>query len=157
MSTEKIIERSKIGKNTKVWGYAVVYDSEIGDNASIGSHAEVGNAKIGNNCRIGYGTFICSGVTIEDDCWISPRVCFTNDSNPSVKKAAQHHETGKPFMPEKTLVKRGAVIGSNATILPGLTIGENAVVGAGAVVTKDVPPNEVWVGNPARKLRNVEE
>ncbi len=157
MSTGKVIERSKIGKNTKVWDYAIVYDSEVGDNVNIGSHAEVGGAKIGNNCRIGYGVFICSGVTIEDDCWISPRVCFTNDSTPSVRKAVEHKAQGNPFVPEKTLVKKGAVIGSNATILPGITIGENAVIGAGAVVTKDVPPSEIWIGNPARKLRNVEE
>ena len=157
MSTGKIIERSKIGKNTKVWDYAVIYDSEIGDNASIGSHAEIGGAKIGNNCRIGYGVFICSGVTIEDDCFISPRVCFTNDSNPSVKKAMECHASGIAYIPEKTLVKKGAVIGSNTTILSGITIGEKAVIGAGAVLTKDVSAREIWVGNPAKKLKNVEE
>ena len=155
MPTNNLIERSKLGKNTKVWDYAVVYDSEIGSNVNIGSHAEVGGAKIGNNCIIGYGAFICSGVTLEDNCWISPRVCFTNDSHPSVKKALKHHSSGKRLEPEKTLVKKGAVIGSNATILPGITIGENAIIGAGSVVTKDVPPSEIWVGNPAKKLRNV--
>lgn len=157
MSTGKIIERSRIGKKTRVWNYAVIYDSEIGDNASIGSHAEIGGAKIGNNCRIGYGVFICSGVIIEDDCFISPRVCFTNDRNPSVKKATECHESGKAYIPERTLVKKGAVIGSNATILPGITIGESAIIGAGSVVTRDVPSHEIWVGNPARKLRRVEK
>lgn len=147
------VERSKLGKNTKVWSYAVVYDSEIGDNVNIASHAEIGSAKIGNNCRIGHSVFICKGVVIEDDCFISQGVCFTNDRYPSAQKALKHHESGEEYVPEKTLVKKGAVIGANATILSGVTIGENAVIGAGAVVTKDIPPGEIWVGNPARKLK----
>lgn len=153
MEVPNTIERSKIGKGTRIWHYAVVYDSEIGENVNIGSNAEVGEAKIGNNCRIGHGVFICSGVTIEDDCFIAPGVCFTNDTHPSAMKALELHRQGRKYEPEKTLVRKGAVIGVNATILPGVTIGENAVVGAGAVVTKDIPPSEVWVGNPARKLR----
>lgn len=157
MSTENKIERSKIGKGSKIWNYAVVYDSEIGDNVNIGSHAEIGWAKIGNNCRIGYGVFICSGVTIEDDCFIAPRVCFTNDTHPSVKKAVWHDESGKPFVPEKTLVKKGAIIGANATILPGIIIGEGALIGAGSVLTKDTPPYEIWAGNPAKKIGEVKK
>ncbi len=147
------VERSRIGNNTVVWGCAVVYDSVIGDNVNIASHAEVGCARIGDNCRIGHAAFICGGVIIEDNCFISQGVCFTNDRAPSALKAQEYHHSGGKFEPEKTLVRKGAVIGANATILSGVTIGENAVIGAGSVVTKDVPDGEVWVGNPARPLK----
>ncbi len=157
MEIPNTVERSKIGKNTKIWHYAVVYGSEIGDNVNIGSNAEIGEAKIGNNCRIGHGVFICGGVTIEDDCFIAPGVCFTNDKHPSAKKALELHMTRKKFEPEKTLVKRGAVIGANATILSGITIGEGALIGAGAVLTKDTPPYEIWAGNPAKKIGEVKK
>ncbi len=157
MEVPKTVERSKIGKNTEIWHYAVVYDSEIGDNVNIGSNAEISEAKIGNNCRIGHGVFICSGVTIEDDCFIAPGVCFTNDRNPSAIKALELHKQGKKFEPEKTLVKRGAVIGVNATILCGITIGEGALIGAGSVLTKDTPPYEIWAGNPAKKIGEVKK
>jgi UDP-2-acetamido-3-amino-2,3-dideoxy-glucuronate N-acetyltransferase len=146
------IEKSKIGRGTKIWDYAVVFGSEIGENCNIASSAEIGGAKIGNNCRIGHAVFICKGVTIEDNCFISQGVCFTNDSYPSVKKVLDIQAAKKEFEPEPTLVKPGVVIGANATILPGITIGKNAMIGAGAVVTKDVPDGEIWVGNPAKKL-----
>jgi len=140
ISHNNIIDRSEIGDNTEIFNYACVILSTIGDNVNIGNNVEIYKATIGNNVRIGYGAFICENVFIEDNCFISPRVCFTNDKYPKVN--------GKEEL-LKTLVKKGACIGANATILPGITIGENAIVGAGAVVTKDVPDEVIVIGNPA--------
>lgn len=116
-------------------------DQEIGDNTKIHSHVWIGNGvKIGKNCLIQAFSFIPEGVTIEDNVFIGPHVCFTNDKNPPSADWAS------------IIVKKGASIGANATILPGLTIGENSRVGAGSTVTHDVPDGETWAGNPARKL-----
>jgi len=137
-----------IGKRCTIWEQVSVYDSKIGDDVSIGAYTEVGHAIVGDRSRIGAYVFIPGGVVIEEDCFIAPKVCFTNDKYPSVEKAMTNCSA-----PLTTTVKRGAVIGANCTILPGITIGENAVIGGGSVVTKDVPAGEVWVGNPAKRLK----
>jgi len=136
-----IINNTKIGEGTKVWNFANLWESEIGKNCMIGSHAEIGKAKVGDNCKIEAFAFIPPGVTIEDDVFVGPHACFTNDKRP---KATGDWELCK------TIVKKGASIGANATIVCGVTIGENSLVGAGAVVTKDVSAGKTVIGNPAR-------
>lgn len=137
----KIIRDCKIGKNTKIWNFVNLYECEIGENCMIGSFVEIQkDVKIGNNCRIQSHTFICSLVTIEDNVFIAHGVMFINDLYPP---------SGDSSKWGKTLIKKGAAIGSNATILP-VTIGKSAIVGAGAVVTEDIPANKIVVGNPAR-------
>jgi len=127
------------------WHFNNIYKTaRIGDGTKIGSYVEIGDkVKIGKNCIISSGVFIPGGITIENDCFLGPKVCFTNDKYPP--------SHGKHWM--KTLVKQGAKIGGHATILPGITIGEKAMVGAGAVVTKNIPNKETWAGNPAKKLK----
>ena len=117
---------------------------KIGKGTKIGAFVEIGNGvTIGKNCKIQAFAYIPPGVAIEDNVFIGPHVCFTNDKRPAI---------GAEWQIQPTLVKMGAVIGANATILPGITIGKNAVVGAGAIVTKSVPDGETWVGNPAHKI-----
>ncbi|NPA74675.1 MAG: N-acetyltransferase [Euryarchaeota archaeon] len=140
-----VIKKVKIGENAKIYDQVNLYGCKIGKNTKIDSFVYVeGGVKIGNNVKIRPFTFICEGVTIEDDVFIGPNVTFTNDNNPRVRGE---------WKLLKTTVKRGASIGAGAVILPGVTIGEYALVGAGSVVTKDVPPRAVVVGNPARVLR----
>jgi acetyltransferase-like isoleucine patch superfamily enzyme len=140
----QLIRNCKIGENTKIWNFVNLYDCEIGDNCMIGCFVEItGGVKIGNNCSVQSHTFICNGVTVEDDVFIGHGVVFVNDVYPPQPDKSKW---------KKTLIKKGASIGSNATILP-VIIGENSMVGAGAVVTKDVPPNVIVVGNPARVIR----
>jgi len=136
----------KIGKNTKIWDDKGLWgEYEIGDNCVIGKFVEIGNTvKIGNNCKVEAFAFIPPGVTIEDDVFVGPHVCFTNDKKP--KAVGQWNLA-------QTLVKKGAAIGANSTIVCGITIGENALVGAGSVVTKDVPKGATVMGNPARVKR----
>ncbi|HLC39838.1 MAG TPA: acyltransferase [archaeon] len=141
----KVIDNCKIGQNTKIMNFVNLYGCEIGDNCLIGPFVEIQNGvKIGNNVRVQSHAFICTAVEIEDNVFISHGVMFINDKKPVVENPN--------WKPERTVVKKGASIGSNATILP-VTIGENAMVGAGAVVTKDVPPNAIVVGNPAKILK----
>ena len=132
---------SKISTTTKIWHYTNIYDSVIGNNCNIGSYCEISGAVIGNNVRVGAFGFICWGTTIEDDVFIGPRITILHDKYPPSK--------GKNW--ERIIIKRGAVIGGNVTILPGVTIGENALIGAGSVVTKDVLPNTTVIGNPAKE------
>lgn len=147
MGENQSIKDCKIGKNTKIWNFVNLYGCEIGDNCIIGSFVEIGkDVKIGNNCKIEAGAFIPSGVIIEDDVFIGPKVVFTNDTYP---------KTMAGWKITKTIIKKGASIGANATIICGVTIGENSLVGGGAVVTKDVPPNVIVAGNPARILRKL--
>jgi acetyltransferase-like isoleucine patch superfamily enzyme len=136
----KQIKNCKIGKNTKIWHFVNLYECEIGDNCVIGSFVEIGKAKIGNNCKIESHVFIPDGVTIEDDVFIGPHVCFTNDKYPKIKGEWELKET---------LIKKGASIGANATILCGITIGKNSLIGAGSIVTKNVPDNTIVFGTPA--------
>ncbi len=134
----------KIGDNTKVWDDKGLWgEYKIGDNCTIGKFVEIGDkVKIGDNCKIEAFAFIPPGITIEDEVFIGPHVCFINDKTPRAVGV---------WKITPTLVKKGASIGANATIVCGVTIGENAMIGAGSVVTKNVPANETFAGNPARK------
>lgn len=148
----------KLGANVKLSKFINLYGCEIGDNTKIGAFVEIQkNASIGNNCKISSHTFVCEGVTIEDRVFVGHNVAFINDSFPRAAAADGSLQTEADWKVEKTLVKTGASIGSGSTILANVTIGENALVGAGSVVTKDVPPNTIVAGNPARVLRTLEK
>jgi acetyltransferase-like isoleucine patch superfamily enzyme len=146
----------KLGQNVAIYAFVNLYGCSVGDNSRIGTFVEIQkNADIGKNVKVSSHTFICEGVTIEDDVFIGHNVSFINDKYPRAT-----NEDGKPqgesdWQVVKTLVKRGASIGTSATILCGVTIGENAVIGAGSVVTHDVPDNAIVAGNPARLMRKV--
>lgn len=145
----------KLGKNVKLARFINLYGCKIDDDTKIGTFVEVQkNARIGCRCKISSHTFICEGVTIEDEVFIGHGVVFINDSYPRAAKEGRL-ETEADWAIERTLVKKGASIGSGATILSKVTIGENAIVGAGSVVTKDVPANTIVAGNPARVLRAI--
>jgi len=147
----------KLGKDVKFSRFINIYGCEIGDETKIGSFVEIQkNAKIGNRCKISSHSFICEGVTIEDNVFIGHNVTFVNDTYPRATSANGGLQTEKDWKVETTLVKEGASIGSGATILSNVVIGEHAIVGAGSVVTKDVPPYGVVVGNPARLVRTLE-
>ena len=149
-----ISEDVKLGKDVKLSKFINLYGCTIGDNTKIGAFVEVQkNAAIGRNCKISSHTFICEGVTIEDDVFIGHGVTFINDSYPRATAADGRLQTEADWTVEPTLVKKGASIGSGSTILAKVTIGENAIVGAGSVVTKDVPPGAIVAGNPAKVLR----
>jgi len=144
----------KLGKGVRIFGFVNLYGCEIGDETKIGTFVEVQKkAKIGRRCKISSHTFICEGVTIEDEVFVGHGVTFTNDLFPRATAAGGGLQTEADWKCIPTLVKRGASIGSGATLLCGITIGEQAVIGAGAVVTKDVPAGAVVAGNPARVLK----
>ena len=146
----------KLGRDVKLAQFVNLYGCTIGDGSKLGTFVEIQkNATIGKNCKISSHTFVCEGVTIEDNVFIGHNVTFTNDIYPRATTADGALQTGADWSVEPTLVKRGASIGSGATILARVTIGENAIVGAGAVVTKDVPANSIVAGNPARFLRSL--
>ena len=146
----------KLGKGVRLSKFINLYGCEIGDNAKIGAFVEIQkNARVGNNCKISSHTFICEGVTIEDEVFIGHGVTFINDTYPRATSDGRL-QTEADWKVERTLVRRGASIGSGATVLPNVTVGENAIVGAGSIVTHDVPPNTIVAGNPARFLRLVE-
>jgi acetyltransferase-like isoleucine patch superfamily enzyme len=146
----------KLGKDVKLGKFINLYGCDIGDETKIGAFVEVQkNATIGKRCKISSHTFICEGVTIEDNVFVGHGVMFTNDSYPRATANGQL-QTEADWNVERTTVKKGASIGSGATILPNLTIGENAIVGAGSVVTKDVAANSIVAGNPAKFLRVVD-
>jgi len=146
----------KLGENVKLSKFINLYGCEIGDRTKLGAFVEIQkNARIGKNCKISSHTFICEGVTIEDDVFIGHSVTFINDSYPRATTGAGQLQTEADWTVETTVVKKGASIGSGATILSKVTIGENAIVGAGSMVTKDVPANTVVAGNPARVLRSL--
>ena len=147
----------KLGKQVKLSKFINLYGCEIGDETKIGAFVEIQKgALIGRRCKISSHTFICEGVTIEDHVFIGHNVAFVNDSFPRATTASGELQTGDDWKVETTLVKKGASIGSGATILSNVTIGERAIVGAGSVVTRDVPPDVIVVGNPARVLRRVD-
>lgn len=146
----------KLGENVKLSKFINLYGCTIGDNTKIGAFVEVQkNAAIGKNCKISSHTFICEGVTIEDDVFIGHGVTFVNDSYPRATAPAGGLQTEADWTVEPTLVKKGASIGSGSTVLAKVTVGENAIVGAGSVVTKDVPPGTIVAGNPAKILREL--
>jgi acetyltransferase-like isoleucine patch superfamily enzyme len=146
----------KLGENVKLSKFINLYGCTIGDNTKIGAFVEVQkNAIVGRNCKISSHTFICEGVTIEDDVFIGHGVIFVNDSYPRAIAPEGSLQTEADWTVEPTLVHKGASIGSGSTILAKVTIGENAIIGAGSVVTKDVPPGTIVAGNPAKILRKI--
>ena len=146
----------KLGRDVKLSKFINLYGCEIGDETKIGAFVEIQkNATVGKRCKISSHTFICEGVTIEDNVFIGHGVVFINDSYPRATAAGGDLQTEADWKVEKTVVKTGASIGSGATILANLCVGENAIVGAGAVVTKDVPPNTIVAGNPAKIFRQI--
>ena len=147
----------KLGKDVKLGRFINLYGCEIGDESKIGAFVEIQkNASVGRRCKISSHTFICEGVTIEDQVFVGHNVAFVNDSFPRATTTTGDLQTAEDWVVEKTLVKKGASIGSGATILANVTIGERAIVGAGSVVTRDVPPDVIVVGNPARILRRID-
>jgi UDP-2-acetamido-3-amino-2,3-dideoxy-glucuronate N-acetyltransferase len=150
----KIAPDVKIGRNVVIYDFVNLYGCEIGDGSRIGTFVEIQKkAKVGRNCKIQSHTFICEGVTIEDDVFVGHNVTFINDLYPRAVRQDGRLQTDKDWVCVPTLVERGASIGSSATILCGVTIGKAAVIGAGSVVTKDIPANVIVAGNPARILR----
>jgi len=146
----------KLGRDVKLSKFINLYGCEIGDETKIGAFVEIQkNASVGKRCKISSHTFICEGVTIEDNVFVGHGVMFINDSYPRATAASGDLQTEADWKVEKTVIRKGASIGSGATILANLCIGENAIVGAGAVVTKDVPPNTIVAGNPARIFRQI--
>lgn len=148
---KKQLTNVKVGNNVRIFSFVNAYGCSIDDNSKVGTFVEIQKgATIGKNCKISSHTFICEGVHIEDNCFIGHGVMFTNDLFPRATNPDGSQQTDADWKLVETIVKKGASIGSNATILCGVTIGENALVGAGAMVTKDVPANAVVAGNPAK-------
>jgi acetyltransferase-like isoleucine patch superfamily enzyme len=147
-----------MGEGVKVYAFVNLYGCEIGDNTKIGAFVEIQKgAKIGANCKISSHTFICEGVTIEDNVFIGHNVTFINDAYPRATTRDGALQTEADWVCVPTRIKKGASVGSSTTLLCGVTVGENAIVGAGSVVTKDVPADTIVAGNPARVLRKVGE
>ena len=153
---QSIADDVKLGKNVKIFRFVNLYGCTIGDNSKIGAFVEIQkNAFIGKNCKISSHTFICEGVHIDDNVFVGHSVVFINDRYPKAANEDGTIQTEKDWKVTKTFVKKGVSIGSGAVILGGVTIHENAVIGAGAVVTKDVPANTVAAGNPSKPLRKI--
>lgn len=146
-----IADDVKLGENVKLSKFINLYGCSIGDSTKIGAFVEIQkNATVGKNCKISSHTFICEGVTIEDNVFVGHSVTFTNDTYPRATNPDGTLQTDSDWKVEPTLIKKGASIGSGSTILSNVTIGNNAIVGAGSVVTKDVPPDTIVAGNPAK-------
>jgi len=142
------VQTTLIGTNTRIWQFVVILkDAQIGENCNICSHCFIENkVVIGNNVTVKFGVCLWDGITLEDNVQIGPNVTFTNDKYPRAKQ---------PFVLQRTMIKRNASIGAGSVILGGITIGKNALIGAGSVVTKDIPDNELWFGNPAKFIRKL--
>jgi acetyltransferase-like isoleucine patch superfamily enzyme len=148
----------KLGQRVKVFAFANLYGCEIGDDVKIGTFVEIQKGvRVGNRCKISSHTFICEGVTLEDEVFVGHGVTFINDRFPRATSTDGQLQTEADWSCVPTTVKRGASIGSGVTILCGVAIGERSIVGAGSVVTKDVPDGAIVAGNPARVLRQVDQ
>ncbi len=155
---KRIAPDVKLGQDVKIYAFVNLYGCEIGDESKVGTFVEIQRgARIGRRVKISSHTFICEGVTIEDEVFVGHNVSFINDKYPRATNKDGSLQTDVDWRLETTLVKRRASIGTSSTILCGVTIGENAIVGAGSVVTHDVPDNAIVAGNPARLLRRVTE
>ncbi len=153
---QQIAPNVKLGREVRLFGFVNLYGCEIGDETKVGTFVEIQKgARIGRRCKISSHTFICEGVTIEDEVFFGHNVTFINDLFPRATTGAGGLQTEADWECRPTLVKRGASIGSSATLLCGITVGEHALIGAGSVVTRDVPPYAVVAGNPARVLRTL--
>lgn len=143
------VQSKNIGEGTRIWQFCVILEgAKIGQNCNINAQVLMeGGAKIGDRVTIKPGVQLWDGIELEDDVFIGPNATFTNDKIP--------RSGNKHFFLEKTIVRKGASIGANVTILPGIIIGEKAIVGAGSVVTEDIPAHEIWAGNPARKIKSI--
>jgi UDP-2-acetamido-3-amino-2,3-dideoxy-glucuronate N-acetyltransferase len=154
----KSLVNVKVGKGVKIFNFVNAYGCSIDDNTKVGTFVEIQKgASVGKNCKISSHSFICEGVHIEDNVFIGHGVMFTNDLFPRATNPDGSQQTDADWKLVETFVKKGASIGSNATILCGVTIGENALIGAGAMVTKDVPANTIVAGNPAKILKKIEQ
>jgi acetyltransferase-like isoleucine patch superfamily enzyme len=152
----QIAPNVKLGRNVRLFGFANLYGCELGDDVKVGPFVEIQKGvKIGNRCKISSHSFLCEGVVLEDDVFIGHNVTFTNDRFPRATNGNGQLQTEADWGCIPTLVKRGASIGSGVTLLCGITIGENALIGAGSVVIKDVPPDTVVAGNPAKTIRTL--
>jgi UDP-2-acetamido-3-amino-2,3-dideoxy-glucuronate N-acetyltransferase len=152
-STLRIAPDVKLGRDVKIYAFVNLYGCAIGDESKIGAFVEIQKGvTVGRRVKISSHTFVCEGVTIEDEVFVGHGVMFTNDRYPRATSASGALQTEADWAVVPTLVKRGASIGSHATIIAGVTIGERAIVGAGAVVTRDVPPGTIVAGVPARPL-----
>ena len=155
---QKIAPDVKLGKGVKIYDFVNLYGCEIGDNTKIGTFVEIQKgSKIGKNCKVSSHTFICEGVTIEDNVFIGHNVTFINDLYPRATAEQGQLQTDDDWVCVPTLVKKGTSIGSSVTLLCGVIVGENAIIGAGSVVVRDVPSNVIVAGNPARILREIDE
>jgi acetyltransferase-like isoleucine patch superfamily enzyme len=155
-SDKQSLNNVTVGKNVRIFNFVNAYGCSIDDNSKVGAFVEIQKgAFIGKNCKISSHTFICEGVHIEDNVFVGHGVMFTNDLFPRATNPDGSPQTDADWKLVETWVKKGASIGSNATILCGITIGENALVGAGAVVTKDVPPNTIVAGSPAKVIKSI--
>jgi acetyltransferase-like isoleucine patch superfamily enzyme len=152
----KTLVNVKVGTNVRIFNFVNAYGCSIDDNSKVGTFVEIQKgASVGKNCKISSHSFICEGVHIGDNVFIGHGVMFTNDLFPRATNADGSQQTDADWTLTETFVKKGASIGSNATILCGITIGENAMVGAGAMVTKDVPANTIVAGNPAKIIKTI--
>ena len=152
------INNVKLGKDVKIYDFVNLYGCTIDDGTKIGTFVEIQkNAFIGKNCKISSHTFICEGVHIDDNVFVGHNVTFINDKHPRATNEDGSMQTESDWKVEETFVKKGASIGSSSTIMCGITIGENSIVGAGAVVTKDVPPNSIVAGVPAKLIKKIKK
>ena len=152
----KCLKNVKVGVNVRIFNFINAYDCEIDDNSKVGAFVEIQKgAFIGKNCKVSSHTFICEGVHIADNVFIGHNVSFINDKYPRSVNNDGSPQTEEDWEVVPTYVEKGASIGTSSTILCGIRIGENSIVGAGSVVTRNIPPNEIWAGNPAKKIRSI--
>lgn len=157
-SFNRIAPDVKLGRGVRIFGFANLYGCEIGDDVKIGAFVEIQKGvKVGHRCKISSHSFLCEGVTVEDEVFIGHNVTFINDRFPRATTGAGQLQTEADWACVPTVIKKGASIGSSATLLCGITVGEYAIVGAGSVVTKDVPPHTIVAGNPARVLKTLKK